>query len=1085
MTDKFKFQLVFEALTQTAQNAVRGFANAYRGDAKSVVDSSAAVAAATKAAEAAIGNLLEFKTGGQLALSIQRTATAADLLRSSASAAAKEVTNGFAPAAAAADKLRGSVAQIPPAANAATASFSSLGRSLLAAAGIGAGLAGVAQGVREIVQAGVEFERVNNVLRFATGSIEAGAAAYQLAADTANRYGLSLDGLTKGLGQLSAATKGSRLEGEATEQLFIGISQAAATLGLSVADTNGVITALGQTASKGQVSLEELRGQLGERLPGVLSVAAKGLGQTEAGLLKLVEAGLDSTVFLKAFGPALQQAFGGGAAANVQTLGGQITLLQNQLQQLFISLSQGAAGDAVRSALSELGGLLSNVQGALTDVDPATVQALSSALSAATASAKELFNALLVAGGSLFEAVGQTATAVAQLVQSFSGIQGSVEQVNLLTRAVQGLGVLFGFIVDGVRTLGIALDVVAGSFLRAGRDIANGLAAISFGDVSAGFARLAQDLDATATAALTRAERAATDFKSAGVAALDATVVSAGAAGSALAKVSAPIDSAAQKLKAVAPAAQSALQALVDMGATGLRAASNVTESTAKAVVELSKLGAAAGNTGNVLRQELNEAINGAKTAADVKLISDVVKTLGVEGKLSGDQLQAALQAVGDKSRAVAGIIEGAMGDTLKRLGIQTKAGLQAALEQAQQDLQRVQALAAQGVVGLDAVQTAQNALSAAQSAATPGAATLADVTARLAQQNVDYAASAQAAAAAQAAATAAQAGQAAQTDTLTTAVGGLANQWAAWVAELTSLSPAAATQFGNDFGVSIAGAGAAADDAAAQLREIGFALADISANRVIADFTGLAGAAEEISISGLRAKRAFLEQKIEADKLTESLTALTDSSDSVGAIQNAIAAASQEFTLLDDNDLANLRSAIDNANNRVEELRRNAQQAVDDFRELGDSIETELLRAKGLNEEATKAEFERRRQDIKERLDAAGSNDEARREAERALSLLDQLEQEELNKERQRNASTTAAGRRGATPAPAPAPATAAPSSPANTAPTTKTEITFRDPATGKTTTGSFDKADAAEQLLAMLRAAGATSVNKAVGAT
>ena len=58
------------------------------------------------------------------------------------------------------------------------------------------------------------------------------------------------------------------------------------------------MSALAQMASKGTVSMEELRQQLGDRLPGALGLAAKGLGITEQELIKLVSAveGVEGTV---------------------------------------------------------------------------------------------------------------------------------------------------------------------------------------------------------------------------------------------------------------------------------------------------------------------------------------------------------------------------------------------------------------------------------------------------------------------------------------------------------------------------------------------------------------------------------------------------------------------------------------------------------------------------------------------------------------------------------------------------------------------------------------------------------------------
>ena len=102
-------------------------------------------------------------------------------------------------------------------------------------------------------------------------------------------------------------------------------------MGLSADDTSGVILALSQIAGKGKVSMEELRGQLGERLTPAMSIAAKSMGVTTAELEKMVEKGLSAEEFLPKFGAALEEAFGGAAKTNIESLGGQINLLKNRL----------------------------------------------------------------------------------------------------------------------------------------------------------------------------------------------------------------------------------------------------------------------------------------------------------------------------------------------------------------------------------------------------------------------------------------------------------------------------------------------------------------------------------------------------------------------------------------------------------------------------------------------------------------------------------------------------------------------------------------------------------------------------------
>ena len=103
--------------------------------------------------------------------------------------------------------------------------------------------------------------------------------------------GVAFSGLSQEFVKFSAAMKSANIPLAQSNELFRAVTAASASLGLGAEATAGTLNALGQIASKGTVSLEELRAQLGDRLPGALGLTAKGLGITEAQLIKLVESG--------------------------------------------------------------------------------------------------------------------------------------------------------------------------------------------------------------------------------------------------------------------------------------------------------------------------------------------------------------------------------------------------------------------------------------------------------------------------------------------------------------------------------------------------------------------------------------------------------------------------------------------------------------------------------------------------------------------------------------------------------------------------------------------------------------------------
>lgn len=142
-----------------------------------------------------------------------------------------------------------------------------------------------------IARTAVEFDSLNRTLTAIKGSGKAAAAELGYIVTTANRLGLELSSASKAYAQFLAVTRGTSLEGQKARDIFEAVAGSMAKLGKSSADTEGALLAISQMVSKGVVSLEELRQQLAERLPGALKAAADGAGLTEAELIKMVESG--------------------------------------------------------------------------------------------------------------------------------------------------------------------------------------------------------------------------------------------------------------------------------------------------------------------------------------------------------------------------------------------------------------------------------------------------------------------------------------------------------------------------------------------------------------------------------------------------------------------------------------------------------------------------------------------------------------------------------------------------------------------------------------------------------------------------
>lgn len=122
-----------------------------------------------------------------------------------------------------------------------------------------------------------------------------------------------------------AAGQGTTLEAD-MNRIYESVSKAGASLALSQDTLNGVFLALGQMISKGNVQAEELRGQLGERLPGAFRLAAEAMGVTTGQLDKMLELGqVTAEDLLPKLADALDRKYAGGvseaikATANLST----------------------------------------------------------------------------------------------------------------------------------------------------------------------------------------------------------------------------------------------------------------------------------------------------------------------------------------------------------------------------------------------------------------------------------------------------------------------------------------------------------------------------------------------------------------------------------------------------------------------------------------------------------------------------------------------------------------------------------------------------------------------------------------------
>lgn len=134
-------------------------------------------------------------------------------------------------------------------------------------------------------------------------------------------YGVALVATTERWIKFLAAAKQSGMTLRETENIFRSMTKAGAVLGLKTHELSGIYLALEQMLSKGKVTTEELRRQLGERLPGAMGIMANSMGITIVQLDKMLKKGqVLSAEVLPAFADAVELAFGLESVEKVETL---------------------------------------------------------------------------------------------------------------------------------------------------------------------------------------------------------------------------------------------------------------------------------------------------------------------------------------------------------------------------------------------------------------------------------------------------------------------------------------------------------------------------------------------------------------------------------------------------------------------------------------------------------------------------------------------------------------------------------------------------------------------------------------------
>lgn len=332
---------------------------------------------------------------------------------------------------------------------------------------------GVGLGIRELAQAADSYTNLSARINIATkdgGNFnQAMAGVHQVAIATNS----SLEATGSLFTRLNTVGKEMGMTQQQALDLTKTVTQAIQVGGGSAQASEAAVQQFIQAMQGGTLRGEEFNSIM-ENGYGLAEALAKGLGVTTGELRKMAENGeLSSERVIKAIS---SQAESVQATYNQfpLTIGQSLQKITTSWEILIGKMDQSNGASAtVAQWLSMLADNISSLDIVLEDIgngfvwvgdqlkkiDPATIEALKTALVSAYDALKSMASAL----GNGLEIAGDQINSILGAIFSFnSGVDSASDKTNGLTKLLQALNVVFGFVNDGFTGIKIAANLLAG-----------------------------------------------------------------------------------------------------------------------------------------------------------------------------------------------------------------------------------------------------------------------------------------------------------------------------------------------------------------------------------------------------------------------------------------------------------------------------------------------------------------------------------------------------------------------------------------------------------------------------------------------
>ena len=143
--------------------------------------------------------------------------------------------------------------------------------------------------------------------------------------------------------------------------MFSDVLTSTRSIGATQQQTQGALLALEQMLSKGTVSMEELRRQMGNALPGAFEIGVKAMNMTTKEFNDFVKSGkLVSNVFVPRFVKQLKKELGAGFGSAIKSLDFALNNLDTTWKLVQLHMFKGKMEEGMADFVRSIGELISN-----------------------------------------------------------------------------------------------------------------------------------------------------------------------------------------------------------------------------------------------------------------------------------------------------------------------------------------------------------------------------------------------------------------------------------------------------------------------------------------------------------------------------------------------------------------------------------------------------------------------------------------------------------------------------------------------------------------------------------------------------